>query len=149
MYKRQILAGMALGTSHTLVAVRALVEAGDRASARTRAEAEGDPTWRAVLGVCFANALPEGDPEGDRALAEAVAFGGSPDDIVAMDIGDPALLAASRRDRALLDPRAESRLGARPARPAILNAAPKPMELLQALQRRWLLALTLLSLIHI
>lgn len=101
-----ILAAMQFRTSNTLVAVRALVEVGDRAGARTLAEAEGDPTWRAVLGVCFANALPVGDPEGDRALAEAVAFGGSPDDIVAMDIGDPALLAESRRDRALLDLRA-------------------------------------------
>lgn len=48
--------------------------------------------WRAALGVCFANALPEGDPEGVRALAEAVTLGGSPDDIVAAsEVGDALL----------------------------------------------------------
>ncbi|MCE9557212.1 MAG: polysaccharide biosynthesis tyrosine autokinase [Planctomycetes bacterium] len=45
----------------------------------------------------------------------------------------------TRGGTALLDPRTESRS----ARPAILNATPKPLELLLALQRRWLFALTL------
>ncbi len=100
-----ILGAMRFVTSNALVAVRALVEVGDRTGAR--ALAEGDPTWRAALGVCFANALPEGDPEGVRALAEAVTLGGSPDDIVAAsEVGDAELLSESRRDRALLELRA-------------------------------------------
>ncbi|MFO0651771.1 MAG: hypothetical protein U0326_36455 [Polyangiales bacterium] len=102
-----VLTAMTFRTSNTLVAVRALVEVGDRASARTLAAAEGDATWSAALGVCFANALPEGDAEGGRALTGAVALGSSLDDIVAVfDIGDAALLAEVRRDRVLLDLRA-------------------------------------------
>jgi hypothetical protein len=105
-----ILAAVQFRNSNALVALRALVEVGDRAGARVLAEPDGDPSWRAAMGGCFANALPEGDPEGARALAEAVALGGSLDDIVYVFDGvDPAQVAEVRRDRALLDLRAGER----------------------------------------